>query len=65
MTLEAWLEPNGVFDWIVLIVMGVFWFVLTVFILCLMEVCVLFFFSFAEVHGVILELMLLGGECFH
>ncbi|KAJ3869831.1 V-type ATPase, V0 complex, 116kDa subunit family [Lentinula novae-zelandiae] len=37
MTLEAWLEPNGVFDWIVLIVMGVFWFVLTVFILCLME----------------------------
>ncbi|GAW06664.1 vacuolar atpase 98 kda [Lentinula edodes] len=37
MTLEAWLEPTGVFEWIVLIVMGVFWFVLTVFILCLME----------------------------
>ncbi|KAE9391015.1 V0/A0 complex, 116-kDa subunit of ATPase [Gymnopus androsaceus JB14] len=37
MTLEAWLEPTGVFDWIVLIVMGLFWFVLTVFILCLME----------------------------
>ncbi|KAJ4475621.1 V-type ATPase, V0 complex, 116kDa subunit family [Lentinula aciculospora] len=37
MTLEAWLEPTGVFDWIVLIVMGVFWFALTVFILCIME----------------------------
>ncbi|KAJ3823021.1 V-type ATPase, V0 complex, 116kDa subunit family [Lentinula raphanica] len=37
MTLESWLEPTGVFGWIMLIVMGVFWFVLTVFILCIME----------------------------
>ena len=38
MTLEDWLGPTTLFGWLGLIVMGVFWFVLTVFILCIMEV---------------------------
>lgn len=38
MTIESFLEPKGVIDWIALLVMGVGWFVLTVCILCLMEV---------------------------
>lgn len=38
MTLESFLSPSGVFGFIALIIMLVFWFTLTVFILCVMEV---------------------------
>ncbi|KIK59030.1 hypothetical protein GYMLUDRAFT_44767 [Collybiopsis luxurians FD-317 M1] len=37
MTLEAFLEPVGVAGWIALILITVFWFIATVFVLCLME----------------------------
>uniref|UniRef100_A0A8H7Y3X0 V-type proton ATPase subunit a n=1 Tax=Psilocybe cubensis TaxID=181762 RepID=A0A8H7Y3X0_PSICU len=38
MTLERFLGPTSIFGWIMLIIMGCFWFVLTVGILCVMEV---------------------------
>jgi hypothetical protein len=44
MTLESFLGPTSVLGWIGLIVAGVLWFVLTVFILCVMEVSVIFTF---------------------
>ncbi|KAF5349614.1 hypothetical protein D9756_009012 [Leucocoprinus leucothites] len=37
MTLEKWLGPTTLLGWIGLIVMGLFWFSLTIFILCIME----------------------------
>ncbi|KAF8487634.1 ATPase V0/A0 complex subunit [Gautieria morchelliformis] len=37
MTLESFLSPSGVFGFIALIIMGIVWFTLTVFILCVME----------------------------
>lgn len=41
MTLDNVLGMGGVVGWIALIIVIVFWFVLTVFILCIMEVRVL------------------------
>ena len=38
MTLENVLGMEGVFGWIALVLMGALWFVLTVGILCVMEV---------------------------
>lgn len=38
MTLEPLLGPTSLFGWIALILMGLFWFSGTVFILCIMEV---------------------------
>lgn len=37
MTLENFLNPQGLFGWVVLIIAIGFWFLLTVFILCIME----------------------------
>ena len=41
MTLENVLGMGGLIGWIALVIMVVFWFTLTVFILCIMEVRVL------------------------
>jgi V-type H+-transporting ATPase subunit a len=38
MTLESFLNPNGVLGFIALIIMGLVWFGLTICILCVMEV---------------------------
>lgn len=38
MTLAGVLGMPGLFGWIAVVLMGVFWFILTVFILCIMEV---------------------------
>lgn len=38
MTLERFLHPKGIGGWIGLVISGVMWFSLTVFILCVMEV---------------------------
>jgi len=38
MTLEKYLGPTSIMGWVVLIVIGSFWFVGTVFVLCIMEV---------------------------
>jgi hypothetical protein len=38
MTLEMVLGPESILGWVALILMAVFWFALTVFILCIMEV---------------------------
>lgn len=38
MTLAGVLGIPGLFGWIAVVLMGAFWFVLTVFILCIMEV---------------------------
>ncbi|KAF9464615.1 V-type ATPase, V0 complex, 116kDa subunit family [Collybia nuda] len=37
MTMEDYIHPGSIFDWIILLVMGGFWFGATVFILCIME----------------------------
>ncbi|KIY68753.1 V0/A0 complex, 116-kDa subunit of ATPase [Cylindrobasidium torrendii FP15055 ss-10] len=37
MTIEGFLNPSGALGWIGLIIVGALWFVLTVFILCIME----------------------------
>lgn len=39
MTIEKFLGPASVFDWVGLVIMGSTWFGLTVGILCIMEVC--------------------------
>ena len=38
MTLAGVLGIPGLFGWIAVVLMGAFWFILTVFILCIMEV---------------------------
>lgn len=38
MTMEEVLGPKSIFGWIALLVVTVFWFVSTIFILCIMEV---------------------------
>ena len=38
MTLEKFLEPTSIIDWIALILVGAFWFGGTIFVLCIMEV---------------------------
>lgn len=39
MTLANVLGPTSILGWIALVIMTVFWFTLTIFILCIMEVC--------------------------
>lgn len=55
MTLESFLNPTTLFGWIELMIMGVFWLSLTIFILCIMEVCFQFtsFDVWADEDGVI------------
>lgn len=38
MTIERFLNPVGIIGWVALLIVGSLWFVLTIFILCIMEV---------------------------
>ena len=38
MTIEGFLEPVSIMGWITLIIVGCFWFGLTIGVLCIMEV---------------------------
>ena len=49
MTIAGALGMDGVIGWIAIAVVGTLWFILTVFILCIMEVCRLVFFHFGSI----------------